>query len=93
VTFRGGKFCPDAGEVQRLTDASRASDARHVPSTARRDARRLDTEAIYLSWRKAYRALKRQHPGKSDSWCARKIASSTIGQGRGSETIRKRMIS
>lgn len=92
VTFSGGKFCLNTDEIQRLVDLSSTSDARHVPSTARRNARRLDTEALYLSWRKAYRVLKKQNPGQSNSWCAKKIAASTIGQGRGSETIRKRMM-
>jgi hypothetical protein len=64
---------------------------RYTPSTARREARKLDKQDMYKSWRKAYRELNRNNPDKSDNWCALQIAMMDIAQGRDSETIRKEM--
>jgi hypothetical protein len=63
----------------------------HKPSNARREVSKLNTQARYKSWQKAYRELKKTHPGKSDSWYAQKIAKMDIAQDRNSETIRKNM--
>ena len=60
-------------------------------STARREARKLDTQAKYESWQKEYRKLKRKNPEKSDTWCSLQIKKLEIAQSCKSETIRKHM--
>ena len=60
-------------------------------SNPRREVGKQDTLARHKSWQKAYRKLKRTHPGKSDNWYSKKIAKMDISQGRSSETIRKNM--
>ncbi len=77
--------------IRNLVDTATTADNRYTPSNVRREARKLDTQAMYESWRKEYRALKKQHPNKSDSWYSRKIAKMDIANGRSDETIRKNM--
>lgn len=69
---------------------SRAKD-HYQPSTARRDARKLETRAMHERWRKAYRDLKRKHPDKSDVWYSLQIAKTEGARRRSAETIRKQM--
>ena len=57
----------------------------------RREARKLDTQAMYEDWREAYRDLKKQRPRMSDVWHSRQIAKLDIANGRDPETIRKHM--
>jgi hypothetical protein len=59
--------------------------------TSKREARKMDTQAIYKGWQKAYRILKKKHPDKSDIWHSRRIANMDCAKGRDSETIRKNM--
>jgi hypothetical protein len=79
----------DAVTVRQLVDAATATDPRYTPSNARREARKLDTLAMYEEWRKAYRALKKQRPNMSDVWYSRQVAKSEVGCGRSADTIRK----
>ena len=58
--------------------------------TLQRTIRKLKTQQRYASWRKAYRKLKKEHPGKSEVWHSLQIAKMEIGRGVSSETIRKR---
>lgn len=60
-------------------------------STVRREARRLDTEALHKQWQKAYREAKKAHPNMTDSWYSKHIAKMPIAKKRSSETIRKNM--
>ncbi|MBI5815436.1 MAG: hypothetical protein HZB29_07480 [Nitrospinae bacterium] len=60
-------------------------------STERREARKLNTEAMYERWRKAYRELKIKRPGMSDVWCSQQIAKMDIANGSSPDTIRKNM--
>lgn len=46
---------------------------------------------MYEGWRKAYRKLKKGHPGMSDVWYSERIAGTEIGQGKSAGTIRKHM--
>lgn len=90
ANYGDGRFGLDAGPLRRLADAT-TTDARCTPSNAKREARKLDTQAMYAAWQKQYRELKKQHPEKSDSWCSHKIAASSAGGARDAETIRKHM--
>jgi len=56
------------------------------------DVRKLTTQKQYELWNKVYRQLKRNHPGKGDSWIAKEIAKDPeVSNGRSVDTIRKNM--
>jgi len=91
IRFIEERYCVDKTQVRQLVDSSTMADNRYTPSTARREARKLETQAMYEGWRKEYRKLKRAKPNMSDSWCAQKVARMEIAKGRNEETIRKNM--
>jgi hypothetical protein len=91
VGFRNGEYTVDAAMIRQLIDSATTADPRHTPSNAKREARKLDTQAMYEDWRKAYRGLKKQRPNMSDVWYSQQIAKLPIGQRRDPETIRKHM--
>jgi len=67
-------------------------DKTYTPSTNKRDARKLETLAMYQDWKDAYLKLSKQHPDKSKTWCSIQIAKMDIARGKDSETIRKNRI-
>ena len=69
------------------------ADVRYTPSSVKREVGKQDTQAIYELWRKAYRALKRKHPDKSDVWYSKQVAKDKKLNplGRDSSTIKKHM--
>lgn len=75
-----------------MVDAATTADPRHTPSTAKRDARKIDTQATYASWQKAYKALRKKRPNESDAWYSQQIAKTPIAQGRDASTIKKHML-
>lgn len=81
----------DATSVQQLADTASTGDSHYTPSNARQEARKLETQSLYQSWRKAYRELKQRRPGMSDVWYSQQIAKSSSASGRNAETIRKHM--
>lgn len=91
LEFRDGTYLLDAAQIRRVIDAATTADNRYTSSNVRREARKLDTQAMYESWRKEYRALRRRRSGMSDVWYSRQIAKMDIARGRDSETIRKQM--
>lgn len=91
VGYDDGEYSVDDIMVRRLVDSATTADSRYTPSSARREATKLDTQARYACWRKEYRALKKKRPNRSDVWCARQIAKQGIAVGRSPETIRKHM--
>lgn len=91
IKFQKGAYGIDAAPIRRLADSATTADDRYTPSNARREARKLGTQAMYGQWQKEYRALQRRRPGMSDVSCAQQIAKMDIAQGRDAETIRKRM--
>ncbi len=91
VDFDRGDYVIDANAVRQLIDSTRTADPRYTPSTARREARKLDTQARYESWRAVYRTVKKRHPMMSDAWYARKIAGQEVAAGFTADTIRKHM--
>jgi hypothetical protein len=93
VCFEKGGFTLDKTVISQFVDAATAADPRHTPSIAKREARKIDTQAMYATWQKAYRALLKKSPGKSDVWYSKQIAKTTIAQGRDASTIKKNMIS
>ncbi|MGA3083118.1 MAG: hypothetical protein ABSD44_17340 [Terracidiphilus sp.] len=91
VRFGAEGYSVDNEAVLQLVDAATTGDPRYTPSNARREARKLKTQARHERWRKEYRALKKRRPGMSDVGYSKLIAKLDIGKGRSAETIRKHM--
>ena len=91
IEFHDGKYVLDVAMIRRLVDTGTTADHRYTPSDVKREAKKLDTQAMYESWKKEYRKLKKAHPDMSDIWLARKIAKMDIAHGRSAETIRKKI--
>jgi hypothetical protein len=91
IEFHDGEYALDHAMVRRLVDSATTADNRYTPSKARREARKLDTQARYENWRKAYRELRKKRPNMSDVWYSKQIAKKGIADGRDAETIRKKM--
>jgi hypothetical protein len=91
VTFRDGEYSVDDATVKELVDSATTADHRYTPSDAKRAARKLETQARYERWQKAYRSLKKQRSNKTDVWYSKQIAKQDIAAGRDAETIRKHM--
>lgn len=91
IGFENGGFTLDRPVIHQMVDAATTADTRHTPSTAKRDARKIDTQAMYASWQKAYRALLKKSPGKSDVWYSQQIAKADKVHVRNPSTIKKHM--
>jgi hypothetical protein len=92
VGFHDGRYSVDVALIRQLVDSATTADPRHMPSNAKREARKLDTQARHEGWQKAYRDLKKKHGRKmSDMWYAQQIAKGELGGGRSADTIRKHM--
>ena len=91
VDFEHGAYVLDTAAIRHLVDAATTADPRYTPSTTRREAHTLDTQARYGRWQTAYRALKQQRPRMSDVWYARQIAKQAVAAGRDASTIRRHM--
>ncbi|MBU0657162.1 MAG: hypothetical protein KJ914_18725 [Gammaproteobacteria bacterium] len=91
VEYQASQYSLGREMIRRLIDSVSTADPRYTPSNVKREARKLDTQAMYESWRKKYRELKRTKPGKTDKWYAHQIFKIGIAQGRSVETIRKQM--
>jgi hypothetical protein len=91
IAFCDGQYSLDGEVIRRMVDAATTADNRYTPSQVKREARKLETQALHASWQKKYRELKRSKPGKPDTWYAQRIAKMDIAQQRDPETIRKNM--
>lgn len=92
IGYENGSFTLDQAVIRQMVDAATTADPRHTPSTAKRDARKIDTQARYASWQKAYKALRKKRPNESDVWYSQQIAKTAIAQGRDASTIKKNML-
>ncbi len=92
IGYAHGAFLLNTLMVQQLVDRATTADTRYTPSTAKREVGKHETQAMYESWRKAYRALKRKHPGKSDVWYSQQISKTHNPLGRKASTIKKNML-
>ena len=93
IGFESGRFTLDQIVIRHMVDAAPTADPRHTPSTVKREARKMDTRAMYATWQKAFQTLRKKHPGRSDVWYSQQIAKTDIGQGRDASTIKKHMLS
>ena len=91
VDFDRGDYGIDARAVRQLIDLTTTADPRYTPSTARREARKFDTQTLHVGWQKAHRDLRRRRPNQSKTWYALQIAKTNIGAGRSPATIRKHL--
>ena len=91
LRFGANGYSLDDRLIQQLVDQSNMADPRYTPSNARREIRKQEIAAMHASWRRAYRKLTKDHPGKSDVWCSHRIQKMGIAKGRSAETIRRRM--
>lgn len=91
VRFGADGYALDKEATRQLVDAATASDPRYTPNVARREARKLKTQALHEGWRKEYRAQKQNRPGMSGVWYSQKIAKLAIAHGSSAETIRKHL--
>ena len=91
IGFENGGFTLDHAVIHQMVDASTTADPRHTPSAAKREARKIDTQAMYATWQKAYRALLKKSPGKSDVWYSQQIAKADKVHVRDPGTIKKHM--
>ena len=92
IGFENGGFTLDHAVIHQMVDAATTADPRHTPSAARREARKIDTQAVYATWKREYRALKKRRPSMSEKWYSEQIAKSVVGQGRDASTIKKHML-
>lgn len=91
LSWRGGALAVDRKAIRRLADRKPGALTTSVPSTARREGRKLVTRRRHLNWQEEYRRLKRANPRWSDEAIAAEIAATDIGDGRAATTIRRRM--
>ena len=91
VGYRDGEYSVDGDMIRQLVDSATTADPRYTASNARREARKLDTQAMYEAWRKAYRDLKKKRRNKTDVWYSQQIAKQGIAASRSAKTIRKHM--
>ena len=91
IGFENGGFTLDHAVIHQMVDAATTADPRHTPSAAKRGARKIDTQAMYATWQKAYRALLKKSPGKSDVWYSQQIAKADKVHVRDPSTIKKHM--
>lgn len=92
IGFENGRFTLDQAVIHQMVDAATTADPRHTPSTVKREAGKLNTQARYASWQKAYKALRKKRPNESDVWYSQQIAKTPIAQGRDASTIKKNML-
>jgi len=91
VKYELGIYTLDRTMISQLVDAATTADQRYTPTIVKREKRKLDTQTMYDSWNKEYRALKKKSPNRSDTWYAMKISKMDIALGRKPETIRRFM--
>lgn len=92
IRFEDGNFTLDAAAIHQLVDATTTADPCHTPSTVKREARKLSTQAMYAAWQKEYLVLKKRRPGESDVWYSEQIAKKPIAKDRDASTIKKNML-
>jgi hypothetical protein len=91
VSFDAKRYVIHAPTVQQMVDTSTTTDPLYTPTAAKRESRKMDTQAMYASWQKEYRSLRNKNTNKSDVWFSLQIARLPIAKGRSAGTIKKHM--
>jgi len=90
--FENEKLVIDHDSINVLLNRKPLSqDKDYIPSTNKRDARKLETQTMYQDWNDEYLKLKAQNTNRSKSWCSGKIAKMAIAQDRDAGTIRRNL--
>jgi len=90
--FDSGELAIDHLRIDELVNTQPLSMGKgYVPSTDKREAGKLATQAKYQDWKDVYQSLQVKHPTKNKTWISRKIANLPVSQGADSETIRKHL--
>jgi hypothetical protein len=91
--FENQQLVIDQNKIDDLLNRESLSKGKkYTPSTTKREASKLETQAMYQDWKDEYLRLIGQHPNKTDRWYAAKISKMDIAKGRDAETIRKHMV-
>lgn len=93
IAYDKDAYSVDGSMIRLLVDAATTADNRYTPSIAKRESRKLETQAMYKDWQKAYRELKRKRPDMSNVWYSKQIAKMPIAKNRDASTIKKNMLS
>jgi len=93
IVYDADAYSVDGSMIRLLVDAATTADNRYTPGNVKREARKLDTQATYTSWQKAYRDLYKKHKLKNmtETWYSEQIAKMEIANGRDPSTIKKHM--
>ena len=91
IAYDKDSYSVDGSMIRLLVDAATTADSRHTPSIVKRESRKLETQAMYKEWQKAYRDLRKTHKDKSETWCSQQIAKLPVAKGRSAGTIKKNM--
>jgi hypothetical protein len=91
IDYGNGQYSLDQAAIRQQVDSATTADSRYTPSNAKREARKLDTQAMYEGWQKEYRRLKKSRPKMSDVWYSQQIAKLDVADDRSADTIRKHM--
>ena len=91
VPFDEKRYVIHAPAVLQMVDTATTADPLYTPTAAKRESRKLDTQALYASWQKEYRSLRKKNTNKSDVWLSQQIARLPIAKGRSADTIKKHM--
>ncbi len=91
--FEDGQLMIDHACIDGLLNSEPLNQGKaYIPSINKREAKKLETQAMYQDWKDAYIVVSQSHPDKSKSWCSLQIAKMDIAKDKDAETIRKNMI-
>lgn len=91
VSFDVKRYVIHTPTVLQMVDTSNIANPLYTPATAKRESRKLDTQAMYGLWQKEYLSLRKKNMNKSDVWISQQISRLSVAQGRSADTIRKNM--
>ena len=91
IVYDSDAYSVDGSMIRLLVDAATTADNRFTPSNAKREARKVDTQAMYKDWQKAYRELSKKHSNMPETWYGTQIAKLPVARGRSAGTIKKNM--
>ncbi len=91
--FEDKDLVVDLNRIDDLLNSEALSKGKkYTPSTSKREASKLVTQAMYQDWNDEFLRLKDQQPKMTNPSIAKKISKMEIAKGRGVETIRKNMV-